>query len=232
MRLISTAQGLQCSAQGLGLSPVMIGQAMPPVAPAAGRVHFQHQPASRCLLCRAKQGRQRIGDQAKHRSKQSSHYQQGRGQPAHHLDRDSRHPFLNVADLQQSPLRPRQRHGAPELVISLLTDRTGLSGLEPSLIQPARQRSIGQGRGQLPLPFAAESQRTQVTVDQQQLATRFGRGNFQRKQHRQRRPIAAAKNALQLALQITHRHDILKLQLQARITGTHPGLSDRLALCQ
>jgi hypothetical protein len=33
MRLISTAQGLQCSAQGLGLSPVVIGQAMPPVAP-------------------------------------------------------------------------------------------------------------------------------------------------------------------------------------------------------
>ena len=33
-------------------------------------------------------------------------------------------------------------------------------------------------------------------------------------------------------MQITHRHDILKLQLQARITGTHPGLGDRLALSQ
>ena len=84
----------------------------------------------------------------------------------------------------------------------------------------------------MPFSFAAERQRMQVTVNQQQLAACIGRGHFQREQHRQRYFVSAAQHAFQFALGITHGHHAMKFQLQTRITGTHPRLSHRFAFSQ
>ena len=183
MTFPAATKRLQGHAQSLSLAPVMTGQPLPPVRAIDAGIGLRHHAALLRALGLSIQRRHGVGNQAQHRPQRNGCDRQHQHQPAQHIGRQPFCPFWCLADFDQHPLRHGQRHGTPQLAITLQASSPGVYLLEPGQIQSARQRSITRRRD-LPQAFVCQSERARLPVHQQNLARSAAGRIIQRQQYR------------------------------------------------